>query len=186
MLSTLGEQRFEKQPGICKRLLQVLGGDIAVNGALSLSAGTLADAGFTATVKGDAANDATHTGTGKIVLAQDTAAHVLSGGGSYGNLDLSDTNGAALNLTNLTVNGSLTFTKGLITTTTNKVIMGPTGSVTRASGHVVGFLQKPVTNAPAVTNTFEIGDAAQYAPVSVVVSNVATAGNLIASWYPTP
>src|SRR5205807_2683965 len=72
----------------------------------------------------------------------------------------------------------------LITTTTNKVIIGPTGNVTHASGHVVGFLQKSVPNAPAVTNTFEIGDAAQYAPVSVVVSNVATAGNLIASTTP--
>lgn len=163
---------------------KTLGGDITVNGALGLSAGTLADAGFTATVKGDAGNDAAHTGNGKIVLTQGSAEHVLSGRGSYGNLELSDTNGASLSLTNLTVNGTLTFTKGLITTSTNKVILNGVATVSRIDGHVVGNLQKAAATGVSRTNVFEVGDAGSYAPISLVVSNVTVAGTVTACTTP--
>ena len=47
---------------------KTLGGNVTVGSALSLSAGSFADGGFTATVNGDIANAVTHTGTGKILL----------------------------------------------------------------------------------------------------------------------
>src|SRR6266540_1467025 len=164
--------------------IKTLGGNITVNGSLSLAAGTLADAGFTATVNGDIDNQATHTGTGKILLSGGSTEHELSGSGSYNILELNDSQGALLSLTNLTVNSRLTFTSRNITTTTNKVIIGSTGVVARASGHVVGNLQKFVPNGATVTNSFEIGDDSSYAPVSVIVTNVTTTGNLIASTSP--
>jgi hypothetical protein len=162
---------------------KTLAGNIAVNGSLNL-AGPLADAGFTVTVNGNVANSAAHTGTGRVILAQGAAAHRLSGGGTYGNLELNDPNGALLDLTNLTVNGTLTFSRGLITTTTNIVVIGPTGAVARASGYVAGNLRKTVTIGSARTNSFEIGDAATYAPITCVFSNVTTAGSVTASTAP--
>ena len=163
---------------------KTLAGDITVNGSLTLSSGTLNDAGFITSVKGGADNEATHAGTGAILLTGGSAAHVLSGPGVYQNLSLDDALGATLSLTNLTVNGTLTFTSGNIVTTTNKVIIGSAGLVARTSGHVVGALQKSVATATARTNTFEIGDAANYAPVSVIFTNITTAGNLTA--FTTP
>ena len=88
----------------------------------------------------------------------------MSGSGSYRNLELNDPGGATLTETNLTVTGTLTFTSGNITTTTNKVIVSPAGSVARTSGHVVGHLQKNVPTGAKVTNTFEIGDVSSFAP----------------------
>ena len=160
---------------------KTLAGNITINGSLSLASATLNDAGFTATVKGDADNEATHTGTGKILLASGAVEHALSGGGVYGRLELDDPQGALLDATNLTVNGMLIFTHGNITTTTNKVIIGQAGSVARASGHVVGYLQKFVPTGSAVTNMFEIGGTNNYAPVTVIFTNVTTLGRLVAS-----
>jgi fibronectin-binding autotransporter adhesin len=159
---------------------KTLGGNVTVNGSLTLAAGTLADAGFTLTVNGDVANEVSHTGLGRILLSGGAAQHSLSGGGLYQNLELNDPFGALLAETNLTVNGALIFTTGNFTTTTNKVIIAPSGAVARASGHVVGLLQKFVPNGASVTNQFEIGDANGYAPVSLMFTNVTTTGNLVA------
>ncbi len=161
-----------------------LAGDITVSGTLALEAGTLADAGFTLTARADVMNTAVHTGSGKLLLTGGAAPHSLSGGGSFANLELNDPIGASLDLTNLTVNGTLTFTDGLINTTTNIVIIGSTGAVARVSGHVFGNLQKSVGSGAAVTNTFEIGDAVNYTPVTVLLSNVTAAGKLTARTSP--
>src|SRR5262249_8261505 len=100
------------------------------------------------------------------------------------NLELNDTNGASLNLTNLTVNGTLTLTTGLISTTTNLVVINPGGNVARGSGYVLGNLRKTVPSGSVQTNNFEIGDPAGYAPVALALTNVSTAGTLTARATP--
>jgi hypothetical protein len=161
-----------------------LTGDVTVNGTLDLAAGTLADAGFTLTASGDLINQASHIGSGRIALTGGAVPHSLSGRGTYSNMELNDTNGAALNLTNLTVNGTLTLTTGLVTTTTNLVIIGPAGQVARGTGYVVGNLRKSVPSGAAQTNSFEIGDALGYTPVSLALTNVTTVGSLTARVTP--
>jgi hypothetical protein len=157
-----------------------LGGAATVTGTLDLETGTLNDGGFQLTAQGDVINQATHTGTGEVLLSAGAATHNLSGAGSYGNLELADTNGAALSLTNLQVNGTLTLTSGLLTTSTNIAILNPGGQVVRGAGYVVGFLRKSVGTGASFTNTFEIGSPATYAPVSVLFTNVTGAGDLTA------
>src|SRR5439155_27103687 len=119
-------------------------------------------------------------GAGKISFSGGSTNHVLSGGGAYQNLELSDTNGETLSATNLTDNGALTLTAGVLSTSTNRAIVVTGASVTRTNGHVSGNLQKNVATG-ATTRVFEIGDATSYAPVTVAFSNVTTAGNLIAN-----
>ncbi len=159
---------------------KTLGGDITVRSALTLTAGTLADAGFTATVNGDVANSAAHTGTGKVLLAGGTTSHILSGGGTISNLELNDTNNATLSTTDLTVAGTLTLTSGKIETGTNKVFINADGSVSRTSGYVLGNLQKNVP-AGSTSRTFEVGDATTYAPAALSFNNVTTPGNVTVS-----
>ncbi|MDD5571346.1 MAG: hypothetical protein PHD97_09370 [Bacteroidales bacterium] len=86
---------------------------MTLNGNLTISAGTLADAGYTLTVKGDITNSATHssTGAGELLLKGGSLDHHISGGGSFGNIELQDGLGAALG-DGITVTGTLIFTAG--------------------------------------------------------------------------
>src|SRR6185295_10082683 len=83
-------------------------------------------------------------------------------------------------VTNATVNNVLTFTSGKVTTNSNELHLGSTGSVSRTSGHVVGNFKKNVATG-ATSKTFEIGDATNYTPVTVAFASVTTAGDLSAT-----
>jgi plastocyanin len=78
------------------------------------------------------------------------------------------------------VNGTLNLTSGVITTDTNRVIIGSTGSVVRTNGHIVGNLQKSVA-AGSPTVLFEVGGPTGYRPVELSFSNVGTPGSVTAA-----
>jgi len=157
---------------------KTLAGSVTVRGTLSISGASLANGGYTLSANGDINHATTHTGSGKISLTGGTIAHSLSGGGSYTNLEMNDANGATLS-SNVTVNGTLTLTSGNISAGAFTFSISSSGGVSRASGHVVGNLQKYIgTGAPSTT--FQIGDASNYTPVDVSFASVSTAGNLIA------
>jgi hypothetical protein len=96
-------------------------------------------------------------------------------------------NGTGLTLNNnATVNQTLTFTAGRITTGAAKVVIGAAGGVSGAGGssYVAGKLEKLVTvSAGAFTQTFEVGDATTYAPVTITQDAAAAgpSGTVIAS-----
>ena len=150
-----------------------------VQGNLSIASGVvLADAGVSLRVFKNISNGGSHTGAGNITLIGGSSAHQLSGTGSYTNVIMNDANGAAL-ANDLTINGTLTFTAGIITTSSNKVVIAAGGSVTRTSGHVNGNLQKNIAAGSNVTQVFEIGDAATFSPATVIFATVTVSGNLV-------
>ena len=153
-----------------------------VQGTLTIASGvTLADAGVSLRVFKNIVNNGTHSGAGNITLIGGAAVHALSGTGSYTNIVMNDANGATLS-NNLTVNGVLTFTNGIIATTSaDTVIISSTGSVSRTSGHVNGNLEKNFAAGSNVLRVFEIGDATTFAPDTVTFASVSTGGNLISS-----
>ena len=73
------------------------------------------------------------------------------------------------------------FTSGNITTGANALVITPTGGVARSSGHVAGNLTKHLTTGIDVTQNFEIGSGASYAPVAVTISTVTAAGSMTAT-----
>ena len=154
---------------------------LTVAGTLTLAgSATLADGGNTVRVNGDIANAGSHTGAGRILLTGGSAAHALSGGGSYTNLELNDVNGAVLSA-NATVNGTLTFTSGnLGTTSTNTLTIGSAGSIAGAATarHVTGNLAKAFSSATAFT--YALGDGINYTPIAVTFAAPVT-GNLTAA-----
>ncbi len=154
---------------------------LTIAGSLTLAASsTLADGGNIVTVNGDIANAGSHTGAGRILLTGGSAAHALSGGGSYTNLELNDANGAILSA-NATVNGTLTFTSGnLGTTTSNTLTIGAAGSIANAgtSRHVTGNLAKAFSSATAFT--YALGDGINYTPIAVTF-DAAVTGSLAAA-----
>jgi hypothetical protein len=96
------------------------------------------------------------------------------------NLTMDNASGMSLDTTT-TVLGTLTLTSGNISTGPHTLSVGPGGSVSRTSGHVVGTLQKSVATGPTVSRTYEIGDAGAYTPVTITFASVGTAGALSAA-----
>jgi fibronectin-binding autotransporter adhesin len=103
----------------------------------------------------------------------------MTGTLTFNNLTISNTS-VTIN-SDITINSTLTFTTGSIITGVNKVILPSSGTVSRASGHVVGNLRKYITTGSNVAKTFEVGTGSNYAPIDVVFATVSTAGNLTAS-----
>ena len=98
---------------------------------------------------------------------------------TYGNLKINNSSGVSLAGT-ATVNGMLTLTSGNVTTDSNTLAIGSSGSVSRTSGHIIGNLQKNVATGENVARTFEIGDASNYTPIDITFVNVSNAGDVIA------
>ncbi|MBM4166181.1 MAG: T9SS type A sorting domain-containing protein [Ignavibacteria bacterium] len=155
---------------------KTLSANTTVNGTIALTSGSFDVATFILTAKGDVENDDAVVGSGKILLSGSTAAHSLSGNGSFTNLELNDANGATFS-SDVTVNGTMTMMNGNITTNANKLVMSSSGNLSRTSGHIIGNLQKNIpTGSPSVS--FEIGDATYYTPATITFANVTSSGNL--------
>ena len=80
----------------------------------------------------------------------------------------------------LTVNGQLSLVSGVLTTGSNIAIVSSTGSLVRTSGWVNGNLRKRVSSGTNSAQTFEVGDATNYLPVSTTFASVTTAGDVTA------
>jgi hypothetical protein len=156
---------------------------ITVNGNFTLGAGTTFGAGsFSHSVKGNFTNSGTFNAGASTFTFNGTTAQIIGGSNSssFNSLTVNNSNGVTLSGVDITVNNTLTFTSGTITTGGNKVILPAGGNVSRSSGHVVGNLQKYfTTGAPGAT--FEVGSASVYAPINVSFASVSVAGNLMAS-----
>ncbi len=86
--------------------------------------------------------------------------------------------------TNVSLNGPLTFTSGLVTTGPNTLAIAATGGIggaSQATGYVAGNLRRSVA-AGSQTVVFDVGDATTYAPVTLAM-NGTTAFDLTAATH---
>ena len=158
----------------------------STNGGLTIAAGTVvAPTTQTFDINGDLTNN---SGPGALVAGTGSVTLSRSGGGqTIGGAFLIDFNGlfisnpAGITIAHdVTVAGTLTFSSGNVITGVNVLTVSATGSVSQTSGYVVGNLRKHVaTGGPSVV--FEVGDATQYAPVSLAFGSVTVAGDITAS-----
>ncbi len=157
---------------------------IILSGNLTNTAGTLADAGRTITVNGGVTMSGTHSGAGKIILNGGSGVHTLSGTGSYTNLELNDTYGAALGAS-CSINGVLTMTSGLFALGNNDLTLATTASISGTPGTTkmivtngTGQLKK--TFATGISSfTFPVGETSgttEYSPVTLSFTANATSG----------
>ncbi|MBI5219443.1 MAG: T9SS type A sorting domain-containing protein, partial [Bacteroidia bacterium] len=110
---------------------KTLSSAIIINENCNISAGTLADGGYTITLKGNLTNAGTFSGTGKIYLNSGSASHTISGVGTFGNLELNDTQGASWSGTGTTtVSGNVTVTTGTLSLGTFTSIITISGTTT--------------------------------------------------------
>ena len=155
---------------------------LTVNGSVSLGSGTTFNAAtFSHSFKGNVSNSGTFTAATSTVTLNGTGPQTISGSSAitFNALSINNASGVSLSGVDATVNGTLTFTSGLLTTGANRLSLGASGSVSRTSGHVVGNFRKHVATG-ATTRTFEIGDATNYTPLTIVFASVSVAGDLTA------
>ncbi len=91
----------------------------------------------------------------------------------------------AINLLgDVTVNGTLSFVSGKISTSTNTLTIGTSGSVTgtgQSTGWIVGNLKKLTASNASPTFSYAIGDSNNYTPLSLTFTgNTSAAGGLTA------
>ena len=160
---------------------RTLNRDINTNGYINIGAGTTLDAaGHNIYVKGNWTKNATASFTNAdTVIFNGSSPQEINGTTPFGGLTLNNSTGLTINA-NENINGTLTFTNGIITTGANKVIIGGTGSVTGAGDgkYVYGNLQMHVGTG-AVSRTFEVGTDIGYERVDLQFGNVTTGGNLL-------
>lgn len=162
-----------------------LTGTRTVNGNVTINSGaplTLSGA-QTVNVKGNWSNSGTFTaGTSTIGFTGSTA-QTISGSSAttFNNLTINNGNGVTLSGVDITVNTTLTFTNGKITTGANRVIFPTTATATGSpTSYINGNARRAFTNA-ALTFTFPIGDATNFAPAQIAFSAVSVNGNVDAS-----
>ena len=118
--------------------------------------------------------------TGANYIYDGAAAQVTGSGLPATVNNLTINNGAGVTASaSTTINGTLTFTSGNVITGSNTILISPTGSVSRTSGHVDGYLGKSVATG-ATSRTFEVGTGPDFTPVIVAFGNVSVADNLTA------
>jgi hypothetical protein len=112
-----------------------------------------------------------------------TGTQEISTASALNNIVVNNATGPLTLLNNLTVNGSINFVAGKITTGNHNVIQPLSGTVlgaAQSSGWVNGNFQKEIATG-ASTRTFQIGNDVSYTPIALTFSSVSTSGSIIAS-----
>lgn len=148
----------------------------------TLSNGTFVPGSYTDTLLGNwTMTSGTFTNAGSTIYFSGRANQQVASTGAFNNIRINKTAGQVALQTNVTVNGSLTFTAKNIKTGNNTLIIPAGGTVTGAgqnTGWVYGRLQKNVAVGSSVSRTFEIGDSLVYSPATTLFASVSTAGNV--------
>ena len=165
-------------------------GSVSLRGNLTLTNGTLADGGKTINVAQNITNNGTHSGSGKIVLNGSANSQTITGtlNSIFGNLDFSNTNGAAGSTqitvsSNLQINGNLGLTTDRVANIGNKqIVLSGTSSITgtfSANRHIKtngllsdGGIKKTFSSTSAFT--FPIGYGTNYAPATIQFTSAPT------------
>jgi len=90
----------------------------------------------------------------------------IDNGNGYYNLIINHPSGVSLTTNSITVNNSLTLTRGNVSTGSFKLTVQENVTVTRTNGYVIGKLEKIFPANTLTEFTFETGTANGYSPVS--------------------
>lgn len=134
----------------------------------------------TVNVGGNFSNGGTLTtsGTGTFNF-NGSGTQLIGAYATYNNVVISGGGGKTLG-GNVTVGGALTLTSGNINTDGHQLTLSANcpGSYSRSSGHIIGNLSL-VFPTGSSTCIFHVGDSTGYAPITVAMASVTTAGAVV-------
>jgi len=159
---------------------------ISVANSLTISSGTLNDGGNIITVSGNITNSAIHSGGGKIRLFNNNVVtQTLIGTGTYGNIDFDNTQNFTISA-DQTINGTVTFSNGLVTLGTYSLSMGLSSSfsgyssskyITTSGALSDGGITKSISSG-SFNFTFPIGVPGKYTPAQFIATSNSAGGNI--------
>jgi autotransporter-associated beta strand protein len=151
--------------------------------SLTIGAGTLISTSAPMSLRGNFTNNGIFTHTSGTVVFNGTAVQTIGGSTAptFYDLTISNFNGITLG-SNATINHTLTFTDGRITTGSQTLFLPTTAVVTSAKqgSYVYGNVQSAFSSG-ALSFTFPIGDASTYAPVLLEFTGAGTSGSVTAA-----
>jgi fibronectin-binding autotransporter adhesin len=162
--------------------------NIRVNNDLALSKGTLADGGNVISVIGNISNSATHSGTGRIVLAG-SAIQYLSGNGTgkFGNLYLNASKDVKM-IADMEITGVLTFQTKLLDIGENLLKLSNTAAGATSGSSSTSYIKTDglLSDAGVVKSfatgatdyTFPIGVTGKYTPARFNITANTAAGTI--------
>ncbi len=148
--------------------------DISVSGVLTLSLGTFtpATATLTGTLTTNGGNFSSSSGT---VVFAGTAAQAINGSSAvtFYNFTINNANGVTLGH-NITVDGTLTLTSGVIGAGSYVLSMGTGAAFSggSSSSYVEGRVAKTFAQGSSADFTFQTGKGGEYLPVGVAFTDV--------------
>ncbi len=161
---------------------KTLGGAVAVNGNLTIETGATLDVSasdFAMDVAGNWSNNGTfNPRAGTVTLPGSTAQTISGAATTFNNLIINNNAGVVLTA-NISVNNALTLTNGKINTGSKAVIIDTAASLIGADStrYINGNLQRNFTTGPQ-SYLYQIGDATNYTPLTLVFANITTPGNV--------
>lgn len=148
----------------------------------TLENGTFIPGAFTDTLEGNwTMTSGTFTNTGNTVLFYGVKSQTISSTGAFNNITVNKSANNVTLASSVSAAGVTTFLKGLIVTGSNTYSIPAGGSISGAgatTGWIYGRLQRNFATGTNVSNLFQIGDATNYTPATVVMASVTTSGNL--------
>lgn len=118
--------------------------------------------------------------SGNVVNYTGTVAQTVHAG-TYQTLNISgNTSGSVDIAADTTINTALTLGTVILSTSANKIVFGPSASVTRTTGYVTGTAGKIF--ASDANFVFPIGDSVNYFPAEITLNGVSTTGEIDASY----
>lgn len=160
-------------------------GTITVTGSITFSgipenAQFISTGASTVNVGGDFSNGGTLTtsGTGTINFIS-SGAQLIGAYATYNNLGISG-GGAKTLGGEVTAGGVLTLSSGNVNTEGHTLVLSANcpGSYSRTSGHIIGNISLRFPTG-STTCTYPVGDSIGYAPITVAMSSVTTAGPVV-------
>ncbi len=148
--------------------------DMTVSGTLTLALGTFTPA--TATITGTLTTNGGNfnSGSGTAVF-QGSAAQTINGSSSvtFNNFTINNSNGVTLGHA-ITVDGVLTLTSGVVTTSGNLLSMGTSATFSGGSStsYIEGKVAKTFALGSSANFTFQTAKDGQYLPVTVTFTDV--------------
>lgn len=150
----------------------------------TLANGNFVSGAFTDTLEGNwTMTSGTFTNTGNTVLFYGIKNQTVNSTGAFNNITINKTTNNVTLASNVSAAGGTTFVKGLIVTGNFTYSLPAGGTITGAgatTGWVYGKLQRNIATGANVTRAYQIGDATNYTPATVVFASVTTSGNLTA------
>lgn len=131
------------------------------------------------TVFGNWTNAGTFTANAGVVNFGGSSIQTITGATTFYGLDVYNAAGVQLSTSsNIKITNEAQLVTGIITTGTSTVSVEAGATIIVTNGYVNGFLKKAIEVGSPSVQTFEIGSATSYLPVSVSFNNVTTAGAL--------